>query len=920
MTGPPRVAVVGRDVRHAPGDARDWRLRLPVCHRLEAPGGGRALTASVLWAAWRQGVPAVAVRSAGGAWRTHSPAGLLAGRLIRRGRTMAPGAASRAWARLLAVPLPPAGRAEGPLVIVLPSLAGNGAERQMLHLVRGLVARGWPVRVLVKHLRDRPGADALAPDLARLGVPVTVWTEPPPTRHPALARLERAAVGLPDALAGDALAVAGWLAHLQPRAVHAWLEGTAVCAGVAAAALGVPRVLVGLRNRAPDVMGHPLAAPLRPGLRALADHPAVTLIANAEAVAADHIRWAGLAESPTVIPNGVAPLPRSHPKGSPLLLGVFRLVAHKRPLLWLEVAARVRAARPDVRLRLLGAGPLKDEVAARAQGLALPLEAPGRVADVAPHLAEASVLLHVSAAEGLANAVLEADAAGVPVVATAAGGLAAHLGAAAVDPPDPAALAARVLALLDDPAARAQAVSEGRARVGPLTLAAMVARHESLYESPPRAPDEAAWLARHRRRSPRGLAERGVTLLRLLALGQGAEIARRLGVGGCSVERVGSEGATGLVSPEGRGREGRAAPRLACIGETLARDGAPLSLLELASGLGVRGTVRPAVVLSLHAGPLAEGWRAAGWPVRLVSARKPLVPTQVDQLAARFANSLSESGAEVALVNGVRAFAGVAAARRLGLRVVWMIREPGPEALADLSRTVRAGALSLLAAADEVVFVSRATRAAWAPWIAGARARVIDNALPPARAAAPYQRAPGERVILAAGPLCPRKAPLDLIGAWALLPDDLAQRSRLVWVGRDSEGYGRRLRAALARLPEDRRARLTVLDECADMAPLWAGADVAVCPSHAEAAPRVVLEAIRAGLPLVATAVGGIPAQAARWPASWLVPPGDPPALARALAAALRVPRPEPPGDTAARFESMLDAYAAVLRGAEATP
>ena len=493
-------------------------------------GGARSLTASVLWAAWRQGVPAVAVRTAGGDWRTRTPAGLLAGRLIRRGRTMTPGAAARAWARLLAVPLPPAGRAEGPLVMVLPSLAGNGAERQMVHLVSGLVARGWPVHVLVKHLCDRPGANALAPNLTRLGVPVMVWGEPPPTSHPPLARLERAAVGLPDALAGDVLALAHWLAHLKPRVVHAWLEGTAVCAGVAAAALGVPRVVVGLRNLAPDAMGHPLAVPLRPGLRALADHPAVTLTANAEAVAADHVRWAGLAEAPTVIPNGVSSLSPARPSTPPLLLGVFRMVAHKRPLLWLEVAARVRAARPDVRVRLLGAGPLAAVVRGRAAALGLPLEAPGWVPEVAPHLAEATVLLHVSAAEGLANAVLEAEAAGVPVVATAAGGLAAHLAGAAVDAPDPAVLAARVLALLDDPAARVAALAEGRARVGPLTVAAMVARHERLYETPPQAPDEAAWLARHRRRSPRGLAERGVTLLRLTALGQGREIARRLGM------------------------------------------------------------------------------------------------------------------------------------------------------------------------------------------------------------------------------------------------------------------------------------------------------------------------------------------------------------------------------------------------------
>jgi len=240
-----------------------------------------------------------------------------------------------------------------------------------------------------------------------------------------------------------------------------------------------------------------------------------------------------------------------------------------------------------------------------------------------------------------------------------------------------------------------------------------------------------------------------------------------------------------------------------------------------------------------------------------------------------------------------------------------------PEALNDLTRVTRVRALSLLTAADEVVFVSRATRDAWAPWINPARARVIDNALPPNSACVPVsvRRTPNERVVMAAGPLCPRKAPLDLIAALALLPDDLAACVRVLWVGRDGDGHGGRVRAALARLPEGLRERVVLAGERADLTSLWAGADVAVCCSHAEAAPRVVLEAIRAGLPLVATAVGGIAAQVARWPTSWLVPPADPPALARALAAALRVPRPAPPTDTAARFDALLAAHGAALHG-----
>jgi glycosyltransferase involved in cell wall biosynthesis len=58
-------------------------------------------------------------------------------------------------------------------------------------------------------------------------------------------------------------------------------------------------------------------------------------------------------------------------------------------------------------------------------------------------------------------------------------------------------------------------------------------------------------------------------------------------------------------------------------------------------------------------------------------------------------------------------------------------------------------------------------------------------------------------------------------------------------------------------------------------------------PSRAESLPYVVLEAAAAGLPIIATNVGGIP-EIFGPDAGELVPPGDPAALARSIAAALQ--------------------------------
>jgi glycosyltransferase involved in cell wall biosynthesis len=67
--------------------------------------------------------------------------------------------------------------------------------------------------------------------------------------------------------------------------------------------------------------------------------------------------------------------------------------------------------------------------------------------------------------------------------------------------------------------------------------------------------------------------------------------------------------------------------------------------------------------------------------------------------------------------------------------------------------------------------------------------------------------------------------------------------------------------------------------------------DVLVVPSLTEGSPLIVLEAMAAGVPVVASAVGGVPDQARHGEEGLLVPPGDPEALAGAMDELLRDPR-----------------------------
>jgi glycosyltransferase involved in cell wall biosynthesis len=89
-------------------------------------------------------------------------------------------------------------------------------------------------------------------------------------------------------------------------------------------------------------------------------------------------------------------------------------------------------------------------------------------------------------------------------------------------------------------------------------------------------------------------------------------------------------------------------------------------------------------------------------------------------------------------------------------------------------------------------------------------------------------------------------------------------------------------RGALEALIRRRTAPVRLLGDRPDVADLLAVADLAVLPSRWEGSPLAAHEALAAGVPLVATRVGGVPLLAGG--AARLVPPDD----AAALAAALR--------------------------------
>jgi glycosyltransferase involved in cell wall biosynthesis len=153
----------------------------------------------------------------------------------------------------------------------------------------------------------------------------------------------------------------------------------------------------------------------------------------------------------------------------------------------LDAAALVRERVPEARFVLVGDGPLED--ALRAQARRLGIEDTVAFAGYRPdarRLAGAfDVFTLSSLQEGLPIALLEAMACGVPVVATAVGGVpeAVRDGREGllVAPGRPPALADALVTLLEDPARRAALGAAAQARTRDFDLVAAVRRMESVY-------------------------------------------------------------------------------------------------------------------------------------------------------------------------------------------------------------------------------------------------------------------------------------------------------------------------------------------------------------------------------------------------------------------------------------------------------
>jgi glycosyltransferase involved in cell wall biosynthesis len=341
-----------------------------------------------------------------------------------------------------------------------------GGAYQVLHLVRGLTARGHTSVLVCPRgcaLATAAAADARVHDIPMHGDLDLLLI----ARLRGLIRSER-----PD------------LVHLHSRAGADWMGG------IAARLAGVPAILTRrVDNPEPSWMVGPKSR-LYGRVIAISDGIARVLLAGG--LPPDKLR---VVHSAVDVDAYARPCARAHlaerlglPVAGPLIGVVAQLIPRKGHAVLLAALPALLVRHPDLQVLFLGQGPLAAtlEAAIREAGLAGRVHLLGFRDDLADLLPCLDLLVHPAHLEGLGVSLLQAASAGVPIVASAVGGIpeAVHDGETGllVPPGDVAALGAAIDSLLADPERRRVLGAAGKALMeSAFSIDAMVEGNLAVY-------------------------------------------------------------------------------------------------------------------------------------------------------------------------------------------------------------------------------------------------------------------------------------------------------------------------------------------------------------------------------------------------------------------------------------------------------
>ena len=286
--------------------------------------------------------------------------------------------------------------------------------------------------------------------------------------------------------------VAGWLRANEIDLVHVHSRRGADWMGpLAAVAAGSAALLT---RRVDHVPGWPLRWMMRHRYRrVVAISHAIHAVLESAGVPEDRlltVRSAvDAARYAPPAPDGALARVLGTPPSGPVIGVIAQLIPRKGHRFLLEGLPGLVRKFPGLRVVCFGKGALREALAGEvaAAGLAECVHFAGFRDDLAEVLPALDLVVHPALQEGLGVALLQAAAAGVPVVGFAAGGVreaVAHEHTGLLVPPgDAIALAAAIARVLDDPVLRRTLGANAQRRVAAeFSISTLVQRYDALYD------------------------------------------------------------------------------------------------------------------------------------------------------------------------------------------------------------------------------------------------------------------------------------------------------------------------------------------------------------------------------------------------------------------------------------------------------
>lgn len=117
----------------------------------------------------------------------------------------------------------------------------------------------------------------------------------------------------------------------------------------------------------------------------------------------------------------------------------------------------------------------------------------------------------------------------------------------------------------------------------------------------------------------------------------------------------------------------------------------------------------------------------------------------------------------------------------------------------------------------------------------------------------------------------------------AKLPPEWQKKVKILRVGDRPSFYSDELKTLVGSLPIVLQEKINIIPESRDTERYYKAADIFILNSRIESFPRVILEAMNYGLPIIATPVFGVKEQVKQGVNGLFYPPGNIDALATAI-------------------------------------